>query len=54
MYVSFGTEPLTPIQEQKKVGNGGTPRGSWDNLTDQVTFTNENSKVRSWGFPPGQ
>lgn len=53
MYVSLGTEPLTPIQEQKKVGNGGTPRGSWDNLMDQVTFTNENSKVRSWGFPPG-
>lgn len=43
------------LQEQKKVGNGGTPRGSffWDNLTDQVTFTNENSKVGSRGFPQG-
>lgn len=43
------------LQEQKKVGNGGTPRGSffWDNLTDQVTFTNENSKVESRGFPQG-
>lgn len=25
MYVSFGTEPLTPIQEQKKVDNAGMP-----------------------------